>query len=108
MTTTTAPSCEPPGQLTDSLTPPQHPPVLPVLPPEPAMDTFTSPQLVTTPDEMSIGDLLADHANRTPEKVLVERLVDGSWRPVTAAEMHATATAIAKGLIASGIEAGDR
>lgn len=72
------------------------------------MDTFTSPQLVTTPDELSIGDLLADHANRTPEKVLVERLVDGSWRPVTAAEMHATATAIAKGLIASGIGAGDR
>ncbi|GAB2602043.1 AMP-dependent synthetase/ligase [Pseudactinotalea suaedae] len=72
------------------------------------MDTYAAPPLVTTPDEMSIGDLLADHANRTPDKVLVERLVDGTWRPVTAAEMHATATAIAKGLIASGIEAGDR
>lgn len=57
---------------------------------------------------MSIGDLLADHANRTPDRVLVERLVDGSWRPVTAAEMHATATAIAKGLVAAGIEPGDR
>lgn len=72
------------------------------------MDTFATPPLVTTPDEMSIGDLLADHANRTPDRVLVERQVDGSWRPVTAAEMHATATAIAKGLIASGIEPGDR
>lgn len=72
------------------------------------MDTFSTPLLVTTPEEMSIGDLLADHASRTPDKVLVERLVDGSWRPVTAAEMHATATAVAKGLVASGIEAGDR
>ncbi|WP_420113918.1 AMP-dependent synthetase/ligase [Pseudactinotalea sp.] len=72
------------------------------------MDTFAAPPIVTTPDEMSVGDLLADHANRTPDKVLVERLVDGTWRPVTAAEMHATATAIAKGLIASGVEAGDR
>jgi len=72
------------------------------------MDTFTTPPLVTTPDEMSIGDLLADHANRTPDRVLVERLVDGTWRPVTAAEMHATATAIAKGLVAAGVEPGDR
>ncbi len=72
------------------------------------MDTFSTPLLVTTPVEMSVGDLLADHANRTPDKVLVERLVDGSWRPVTAAEMHATATAIAKGLVASGIGPGDR
>ncbi|GAB2983058.1 MAG TPA: long-chain fatty acid--CoA ligase [Actinotalea caeni] len=72
------------------------------------MESFATPPLVSTPDEMSIGDLLADHANRTPDRVLVERLVDGSWRPVTAAEMHATATAIAKGLIASGVGPGDR
>jgi long-chain acyl-CoA synthetase len=72
------------------------------------MDTYSTPLLVTTPDEMSVGDLLADHANRTPDRVLVERLVDGSWTPVTAAEMHATATAIAKGLVAAGIQPGDR
>ncbi|MFV0425750.1 MAG: AMP-dependent synthetase/ligase [Beutenbergiaceae bacterium] len=72
------------------------------------MDAYSTPLLVTTPEEMSIGDLLADHAAQSPDKVLVERLIDGSWRPVTAAEMHATATAIAKGLVASGVEPGDR
>ncbi|MFV0254011.1 MAG: AMP-dependent synthetase/ligase [Beutenbergiaceae bacterium] len=72
------------------------------------MDAYSTPVVVTTPEEMSIGDLLADHADQAPDKVLVERLVDGSWRPVTAAEMHATATAVAKGLVASGIEPGDR
>src|SRR5690606_14827137 len=78
------------------------------LSPEPAMESAATPPLVTTPDDPSPGALPARHANRTPGRVLAERPVDGSWRPVTAAEMHATATAIAKGLIASGVGPGDR
>src|SRR5699024_5114560 len=57
---------------------------------------------------MSIGDLLADHAAATPSKVLLEENVDGVWHPITAAQLHGTATDIARGLIASGIGPGDK
>ncbi len=72
------------------------------------METISAPLLVTTPDEMSIGDILADHAAATPSKVLLEENVDGVWHPITAAKLHQTAIAIAQGLIASGIAPGDR
>src|SRR5690625_3071479 len=57
---------------------------------------------------MSIGDLLADHAAATPSKVLLEENIDGVWHPITAAQLHETATDIARGLIASGIGPGDK
>lgn len=57
---------------------------------------------------MSIGDILADHAAATPSKVLLEENVDGVWHPITAKQMHDTATSIAKGLIGSGIGPGDK
>src|SRR5699024_11230545 len=57
---------------------------------------------------MSIGDLLADHAAATPSKVLLEENIDGVWQPITAAQLHETATDIARGLIASGIGPGDK
>jgi len=72
------------------------------------VETSSAPLLVTTPEEMSIGDLLADHAAATPSKVLLEENVDGVWHPITAAQLHGTATDIARGLIASGIGPGDK
>ncbi len=72
------------------------------------MDTSSAPLLVTTPDEMSIGDILADHAAATPDLVLLEENRGGVWHKITAAELHQTATDIAKGLIAAGIGPGDR
>ena len=72
------------------------------------METSSAPLLVTTPEEMSIGDLLADHAAATPSKVLLEENIDGVWHPITAAQLHETATDIARGLIASGIGPGDK
>src|SRR5690625_943664 len=57
---------------------------------------------------MSIGDILADHAATAPSKVLLEENVDGVWHPITAAQLHESAMSIARGLIASGIEPGDK
>lgn len=57
---------------------------------------------------MSIGDILADHAAATPSKVLLEENVDGVWHPITAKQLHDTATAVAKGLMAAGIGPGDK
>jgi len=72
------------------------------------VDTSSAPLLVTTPEEMSIGDILADHAATAPSKVLLEENVDGVWHPITAAQLHESAMSIARGLIASGIEPGDK
>src|SRR5690625_381751 len=64
--------------------------------------------MVTTPEEMSIGDIVADHAEQTPSKVLLEENIDGVWHPITAQKLHDIATSLARGLIASGIEPGDK
>ncbi|MPV49444.1 AMP-binding protein [Pseudactinotalea sp. HY160] len=72
------------------------------------METTSVPLLVETPSELSIGDLLADHAATDPGKVLLERQENGAWLPITAAELHRSATDIARGLIASGVGPGDR
>ncbi|MGY2062289.1 AMP-binding protein, partial [Nocardia gipuzkoensis] len=49
------------------------------------------------------------HAERTPGLVVLNKPDGkGGWADVTATEFAATVTAVAKGLIASGIELGDR
>ena len=73
------------------------------------MDESTTPLLVETPAEMSIPDLLIDWAKKEPQRPLLETTTDGSvWTPISAQQMHERVSAIAKGLIASGIEPGDR
>lgn len=73
------------------------------------MDHSTTPLLVETPSEMSIPDVLADWAAQEPDRTLLEKPgPNDSWIPISAAQMHQRVGAIAKGLIASGIEAGDR
>jgi long-chain acyl-CoA synthetase len=63
-----------------------------------------------TPDEAprSLADLLPDHARRTPDRVLVSRRSGQGWVPVTAAELDEQVTALALGLLAAGVESGDR
>ncbi|HLS24270.1 MAG TPA: long-chain fatty acid--CoA ligase [Beutenbergiaceae bacterium] len=73
------------------------------------MEESATPLLVQTPEEMSIPDLLIDWTKKDPNRTLLETTTDGSlWTPISAAQMHERVTAIAKGLIASGIGPGDR
>lgn len=72
------------------------------------MSYSATPALVHAAPEHSIGDLLSDHAEATPERVLIEKLIDGAWQPITALQFHEQATSLAQGLIANGIEPGDR
>ena len=73
------------------------------------MDESTTPLLVQTPEEMSIPDILIDWTKKEPNRTLLETTTDGSvWTPISAAQMHERVNAIAKGLIASGVEPGDR
>ncbi|MDO0927637.1 AMP-dependent synthetase/ligase [Streptomyces sp. TG1A-8] len=56
----------------------------------------------------SMADLPFTHADETPDAVLLRRREHGGWRPVTAAAFAAEVTAVAKGLIAAGLEPGGR
>ncbi|MFJ8029965.1 AMP-dependent synthetase/ligase [Streptomyces sp. NPDC096032] len=56
----------------------------------------------------SLADLPFAHAAETPDAVLVRRRVRGAWHPVTAAAFATEVAAVAKGLIAAGLEPGGR
>ncbi|MEU2059444.1 AMP-dependent synthetase/ligase [Streptomyces sp. NPDC013455] len=56
----------------------------------------------------SLADLPFTHAAEAPDAVLLRRREGGAWRPVTAAAFAAEVTALAKGLIAAGLEPGGR
>jgi long-chain acyl-CoA synthetase len=69
---------------------------------------FTVPATVTVADDASLTDRMRDHASARPDLVLFSRRVDGRWTEVTAAQFAGQVAAVAKGLIAAGIEAGQR
>ncbi|MZD59056.1 AMP-dependent synthetase/ligase [Streptomyces sp. SID5606] len=64
--------------------------------------------LAPRPTTGSIADIPFTNAAEAPDAVLLRREVDGAWRPVTAAEFAREVTAVAKGLIAAGLEPGGR
>ncbi|MEV8536227.1 AMP-dependent synthetase/ligase [Streptomyces sp. NPDC051211] len=67
------------------------------------------PALASVPVTGSLGDIPFENAERAPgEAVLARKQPDGSWRDVTAAEFAAEVLAVAKGLIAEGLQPGDR
>ncbi|POX56168.1 long-chain fatty acid--CoA ligase [Streptomyces sp. Ru71] len=57
----------------------------------------------------SVADLPHTNAAEAPDAVVLRRRgSDGTWRPVTAAAFAAEVTAVAKGLVAAGLEPGGR
>ena len=56
----------------------------------------------------SLADLVPGHAQRTPDRVLMSRRGSGGWEPVTAATFSEQVTAVALGLLAAGVQPGDR
>ena len=74
------------------------------------MPETTSPALVAPDPEASICTLLAARLARDPDGTLAERPTgpDGAWQPVTVAAFAAEVRAVAKGLVAAGVEPGDR
>ncbi|HEY9424906.1 MAG TPA: AMP-binding protein, partial [Microterricola sp.] len=72
------------------------------------MQEFSTPAVVAADPQANITDLLVQRVAATPELVLFS-LPDGAgWKPVTTAEFHARVVALAKGLVASGIQPGDK
>ncbi|MEV6170588.1 AMP-dependent synthetase/ligase [Streptomyces sp. NPDC051954] len=67
-----------------------------------------TPPLAARATTGSTADIPFTNAAETPQAVVLRRKQNGTWHPVTAAAFAAEVTAVAKGLIAAGLEPGDR
>jgi len=56
----------------------------------------------------NLTNLIAERAWFEPERIMVSRPLGDGWQPVSARDLEAEVRATAKGLIASGVEIGDR
>lgn len=72
------------------------------------MREYASPLTVDIPTTGSITDDVVAAVAEAPQTVLFRRRAGSEWTDVTAAEFHDEVVGVAKGLIASGIEPGDR
>ena len=72
------------------------------------MQEYSSPQVIDVPDDTALVDAVFTHAEKAPDDVVFTRKVDGRWAPVTAKEFATEVRSLAAGLVASGIQAGDR
>ena len=72
------------------------------------MDQYDVPALVVADPEANATDLLVARVAATPDLPLFAIPVAGGWRDVSAAEFQRQVIALAKGLVASGIEPGDK
>jgi long-chain acyl-CoA synthetase len=70
---------------------------------------FSVPPLVNVPPDTNITDLVVRQAAKATNPALFSRLdAAGQWQDISAADFLADVSALAKGLIASGVGAGDR
>jgi long-chain acyl-CoA synthetase len=71
------------------------------------MKTYDIDPIVTSANTVNITDLLVDRVRETPKVALfaIEQ-PDGTWLDMSAEDFHTQVVAVAKGLIASGIQPG--
>jgi long-chain acyl-CoA synthetase len=72
------------------------------------VNEYTSPLLVEIAPTANLSDIVVDNAVQAPHKVGFRRRSGDRWLDVTYSEFHSQVQALAKGLMASGIGAGDR
>ncbi|MCU1589426.1 MAG: putative long-chain fatty acid ligase [Frankiales bacterium] len=72
------------------------------------MKEYSTPQVLDVPAEASLVDAFQDRARTSPDDVVFTRRLDSRWVPVTAKEFATEVSALAAGLVASGVQAGDR
>jgi long-chain acyl-CoA synthetase len=69
---------------------------------------FSVPPVATIPENANLTDPVWTNAQVAPDAAQFARPVDGQWRDVTCAEFRSEVIALAKGLIAMGVQVGDR
>jgi len=72
------------------------------------MNEISVPPLVPAAAAGNLTDLIADRALFEPERITMSRPLGEGWQPVTAREVDEEVRATAKGLIAAGVQIGDR
>lgn len=68
----------------------------------------SAPLAATLPPEANVTTLLEDRVAATPDGELFSRRTETGWEPVSAVQFRADVAALAQGLIASGLDVGDR
>jgi long-chain acyl-CoA synthetase len=70
---------------------------------------FTIPALVDVPAAATLTDVVFEHARKTPDAAVIRRREDENlWADVSALQFADDVRALARGLIAAGVEPGDR
>ncbi|WP_329465600.1 AMP-dependent synthetase/ligase [Streptomyces sp. NBC_01431] len=72
------------------------------------MREFSLPALYEVPSDGNLTDLIRRNAAQHPDVAVMGRKIAGAWADVTARQFLAEVRAVAKGLIAAGVDAGDR
>lgn len=72
------------------------------------MNEVTIPALVPSATAGNLTNLVAERAWFEPERLMLSRPLGNGWQSVTAREFDAEVRACAKGLVAAGINIGDR
>jgi long-chain acyl-CoA synthetase len=72
------------------------------------MNEISIPPLVPAATAGNLTNLIAERAWFEPERIIMSRPLGEGWQPVTAREVEEEIRATAKGLIASGVQVGDR
>jgi len=69
---------------------------------------FSTPLTIEVPATGNLTDDVVSNAHEAPDSVVFSRHTATGWEDVTSATFLAEVSAVAKGLVAAGIEAGDR
>jgi long-chain acyl-CoA synthetase len=72
------------------------------------MNEITIPAIVPTATTGNLTDLVADRARLEPDRITMSRPLGDGWQPMTARQVEEEIRATAKGLVAAGIQIGDR
>jgi len=72
------------------------------------MNEITIPAIVPTATSGNLTDLVADRASHEPHRITMSRPLGDGWQPLTASQVEEEIRATAKGLVAAGIQIGDR
>ncbi|MZD06357.1 AMP-binding protein [Streptomyces sp. SID5785] len=72
------------------------------------MREFSLPALYEVPADGNLTDIVRRNAAQHPDVAVIGRKIGGTWQDVTSVQFLAEVRAAAKGLIASGVQPGDR
>nr|WP_239521241.1 AMP-binding protein [Blastococcus saxobsidens] len=74
----------------------------------PPVQEYSSPATFQIPPTAALPDAVTEHARTSPDTVRFSRKIGGSWQSVTSRQFAEQVEALARGMVASGVQVGDR